>query len=155
MNSMENFFNYMTQTVPKEDLIIWFNIHNMYYERIELFGDIFKSLNFIITDTYLGNDYTDTRIVITQEDNDNHFNWCWEKLIENFRKENILINDEGDHKEYLKSFFNDTFYGENKIEMRKSIPKFLDDIFNMDKDFVKPDLDILTEYYKILQKYVN
>lgn len=155
MDSMENFFNYMTQTVPKEDLIIWFNIHNMYYERIELFGDIFKSLNLIINDTYLGNDYTETRIIITQEDNDNHFNWCWGKLVEDFRKENIIIDSEGDHKEYFKSFFNDTFYGENKSQVRLSIPKFLYDIFNMDKDFVKPDLDILTEYYKILQKYVN
>jgi hypothetical protein len=43
----------------------------------------------------------------------------------------------------------------NKSQLRLSIPNFLDDIFNMDKEFVKPDLDILTEYYKILQKHVN
>ena len=155
MNSMENFFNYMTQRIPKEDLIIWFNIHNMYYERIELFGDIFKTLNFIITDTYLGTDSNETKIMISKEDNDNHFDWCWEKMVEVFRKENIIIDKNGDHKEYFKSFFDDTFYGENKIQMRLSIPKFLDDIFNVDKEFVKPDLDILTEYYKILQKYIN
>lgn len=152
---MENFFNYMAQIVPKEDLIIWLNIHNMYYERIELYGDIFKSLNYIITDTYLDNDNTETKILITQVDNDKHFDWCWGKLIENFKRENIVIDLEGEHKEYFKSFFNDTFYGENKNKVRSSIPKFLHDIFNMEKDFVKPDLDILTEYYKILQKYIN
>jgi hypothetical protein len=152
---MENFFNYMTQTVPKEDLILWLNIHNMYYERIELFGDIFKTLYFIISDTYLGNEDNETKIIISQKDNDNHFNWCWEKLIDGFLKEDILIEEYGDHKDYFKSFFDDSFYGVNKSQLRLSIPNFLDDIFNMDKEFVKPDLDILTEYYKILQKHVN
>ena len=145
----------MTQPVSKEDLILWFNIHNMYYERIELFADIFKTLNFIITDTYLGNEYSETRIFMSKEDNINHFNWCWEKLIKGFEKENIIIDKQGDHRDYFNSFFNDTFYGENKENLRKSIPIFLNDIFNLDKEFIKPDLDILTEYYKIIQKYVN
>ena len=42
MTSMENFFNWMSKPIPREDIIIWFNVHNMSYEKIELFGDIFK-----------------------------------------------------------------------------------------------------------------
>ena len=42
---MENFFNWMAKPLPKDEIIIWFNIHNMTYEKIELYGDIFKSLN--------------------------------------------------------------------------------------------------------------
>jgi hypothetical protein len=103
----------------------------------------------------LGNEDNETKIIISQKDNDNHFNWCWEKLIDGFLKEDILIEEYGDHKDYFKSFFDDSFYGVNKSQLRLSIPNFLDDIFNMDKEFVKPDLDILTEYYKILQKHVN
>ena len=53
---MENFFNWMAKPLPKDEIIIWFNIHNMTYEKIELYGDVFKSLNHIILDTYLGDD---------------------------------------------------------------------------------------------------
>jgi len=31
---MENFYNWITQPVPKEDVEIWFNIHNMIPERV-------------------------------------------------------------------------------------------------------------------------
>ena len=53
---MENFFNWLSKPIPKDEIITWLNVHNMYYERIELYGDIFKSLNQIIIDTYLGSD---------------------------------------------------------------------------------------------------
>jgi len=152
---MENFFNYMTKVIPKDEIVIWFNIHNMYYEKIDLFGDVFKSLNYIILNTYMGNEYRETKIILTKEDDENHFNWCWNKLIKDFRKENILIGEDGEHKDYFKSFFNDTFYYQSDKETRESIDTFLNDIFDVHKDFIKPDLVILTEYYKILQKYVD
>ena len=155
MNSMENFFNYMVKTIPKDEIVIWFNIHNMYYEKIELYGDIFKSLNYIILHTYMGNEFRETKIILTKEDNDNHFSWCWNKVIDDFRKENIIISEEGEHRDYFESFFNDTFYNQPNKEERHSIHEFLDDIFNVNKSFIKPDLDILTEYYKIVQKYVD
>ncbi len=89
--SMENFFNWMSKPVPKDEVIIWFNVHNMNYEKIELFGDIFKGLNHIITDTYMGDDDGETKIYLTQEDKDKHFEWCWNKLISDFSSEKILI----------------------------------------------------------------
>lgn len=155
MNSMENFFYYMTKVIPKDEIVIWFNIHNMYYERIELFGDIFKTLNYVILDTHMGNEYQETKITMTEEDNNNHFDWCWKKVVEDFRKENIMIQLEGDHKEYLKSFFTDTFYNQKNKEVRESIHIFLDDIFNVEKEFVKPDLDILTDFYKVIKNNVD
>lgn len=152
---MENFFNYMTKTIPKDEIIIWFNIHNMYYEKIELYGDIFKSLNYVILETHMGNEYRETKIILTKEDNENHFEWCWDKIVEDFRKENIIIDKNGEHKEYFMSFFNDSFYNQPDKNTRESINNFLNDIFNVDKVFIKQDLDILTEFYRILQKYVD
>ena len=155
MTSMENFFNYMTKTIPKDEIIIWFNIHNMYYEKIEVYGDIFKSLNYIIVGTHMGDEYRETKIILTKEDNENHFAWCWNKMIDDFRKENIIIDEYGEHRDYFISFFHDTFYNQSDKKVRESIDTFLIDIFNVNKTFVKPDLDILTEFYKILQKYVD
>ena len=88
---MENFFNWITKPLPKDEIIIWFNIHNMTYEKIELYGDFFKSLNQIIMDTYLGDSISETKISLSPEDNLSHFKWCWNKTIGNFKKENIKI----------------------------------------------------------------
>jgi hypothetical protein len=95
----------MAKPLPKDEIIIWFNIHNMTYEKIELYGDVFKSLNQIILDTYLGDDISVTKIILSDDDKLSHFEWCWKKMISDFRKENILIKYDGEHKEYFKSFY--------------------------------------------------
>jgi uncharacterized protein YrzB (UPF0473 family) len=155
---MENFFNWISKPLPKEEVVIWFNVHNMIYERIELYGDIFKSLNQIILDTYMGesvNDSNETKISLTQEDNDSHFQWCWDKTINNFKRENILINPNGKHKDYLESFYMETFYNQFEKDIKESIPSFLDEIFDIFKPFSKSDLDMITEMYKLMEKNVK
>jgi hypothetical protein len=149
---MENFFNWMTKPLPKEELIIWFNVHNMTYEKIELCGDFFKSLNQIIMDTYLGDSTSETKISLSYDDNLSHFEWCWNKVIENFKRENIIIKSDGDHKDYFQSFFMDTFYNQTESSLKKSIPKFLNDIFDVGITYSKSDLDLLTELYKLIEK---
>jgi hypothetical protein len=149
---MENFFNWMTKPLPNEDIIIWFNIHNMNYEKIELYGDVFKSLNQIILDTYLGDTIFVTKIILTDEDNLSHFEWCWKKTIDNFKKEDIHIKYDGEHKDYFKSFYMDTFYNQNEEKIKDSIPKFLMDIFDVGVSYSKSDLDLLTELYKLIEK---
>jgi hypothetical protein len=64
---MENFFNWMTKPIPQDEVIIWFNIHNMTYEKIELYGDIAKSLTKIVMDTYLGESVSETKIMIDRK----------------------------------------------------------------------------------------
>jgi len=149
---MENFFNWMAKPLPKDEIIIWFNIHNMTYEKIELYGDIFKSLNQIIVDTYLGDDVSVTKIVLSDEDKVSHFEWCWKKMINDFRRENILIKYDGEHKEYFKSFYMDTFYNQPEDSVKQSIPKFLKEIFDVRYMYSKSDLDLLTELYKLIEK---
>jgi hypothetical protein len=155
MISMENFFNWMTKPVSKEEVIIWFNVHNMNYEKIELYGDIFMSLYKTAEDTYLGNDDTETKIFLSDEDKKLHFEWCWDKLIENFNRENILIRNKGDHRDYFESFFLDTFYNHKDNNLKVAIPDFLNDVFNLEKDFTKSDLEILTELYKLFEKNID
>lgn len=149
---MENFFNWMAKPLPKDEIIIWFNIHNMTYEKIELYGDVFKSLNHIILDTYLGDDISETRITLSDEDKESHFDWCWKKVIDDFRRENIIIKYDGEHKDYFKSFYMETFYNQNEVKIKNSIPKFLSDIFDVTMTYSKSDLDLLTELYKLIEK---
>ena len=158
MNSMENFFNWIAKPLPNDEVVIWFNVHNMIYEKIELYGDIFKSLNCVITDTYMGDsngDSPETKIVLSPDDKKSHFDWCWGKMVENFQKENIIITIDGEHKDYLKSFYMDTFYHQTQKNVKDSVPVFLNEIFNMSKPFSKSDLDMITEIYKMMEKNVK
>jgi hypothetical protein len=152
---MENFFNWMSKPIPQDEVVIWFNIHNMNYERIELYGDIFKSLNYVILDTYMGEETNETKISLSQEDKESHFEWCWNKMVEDFRRENIIIKHGGEHKEYFKSFFFDTFYNQSERNVKDSIPNFLVEVFDVEKPFSKSDLDILTELYKLMEKNIE
>jgi hypothetical protein len=158
MNSMENFFNWIAKPLPNDEVVTWFNVHNMIYEKIELYGDIFKSLNYIITDTYMGDsngDSPETKIVMSPDDKKSHFDWCWNRMIQNFQKENITITLDGEHKDYLKSFYMDTFYHQTQKNVKDSVPVFLNEIFNMSKPFSKSDLDMITEIYKMMEKNVK
>lgn len=155
---MENFFNWISKPVPSDEVTIWFNVHNMIYERIELYGDIFKSLDYIIRDTYMGDNFDDikeTKIIVSKEDDKNHFEWCWGKTITNFEKENVIIDNIGEHRDYVESFYFDTFYGQPDRMVRNSIPKFLNQIFDLTQQFTKSDLDMLTEFYKMMEKNVK
>ena len=149
---MENFFNWMAKPLPKDEIIIWLNIHNMTYEKIELYGDFFKSLNQTIIDTYLGDNTSETKILLSLNDNLSHFEWCWNKTIENFNKENIHFNSKGEHKEFYHKFFMDLFYNTDDKVIADNIEKFFKELFNEKKAFTKSDLDMLTDIYKRLNK---
>lgn len=152
MKSMENFFKWMSNPISKEEVVIWFNVNNLNYEKIELYGDFVKSLHHTIVDTYLGEEDFETKITLNEEDKIAHFEWCWTKVIEEFKKENITFKNEGQHKDYFKSFFLDSFYDGTRKTLKVAIPEFIDDVFNVDKPFTKSDLDILTELYNLLEK---
>lgn len=149
---MRNFFNWMVKPISNDEISTWFSVHNMTFEKIDLYGDIFKSLNHTIVDTYLGDMHPETKIQLSDEDNRSHFDWCWSKTIDAFKKENIIIKENGEHKDYLRSFFIDGFYNQKEILVKKSIGIFLLEIFDIGPTFSKSDLDLLTEVYKSMDK---
>ena len=155
---MENFYAWMMKPLDNDDVEVWFNVNNMIYEKRQLFSDFTFSLYFLIKTTYLGDsteDKSETKIILTQEEKLSHFEWCWNKTIESFSKENIKFNTKGEHKEYYEKFFMDLFYNsENKL-ITQNIEKFFDELFSEDKVFTKSDLDMLTEIYKLLNKNIS
>lgn len=151
---MENFYNWTMVPVPKDEVDIWFSVHNMIPEKIELYGDIVESLTTLVLETYLGEQTIETKIRMSDDDITNHFDWCWKKTLEGFEKENILIDSEGEHKDYVKTFFLDSFYYQKDSEIRSAVKLFVTDLFDIDKVFVKSDLDIITEIYKVFNRTV-
>jgi len=73
-------------------------------------------------------------------------------VIGDFKKENFDFKQEGQHKDYFKSFFMDSFYDGTQKKLKVAIPEFIEDVFDTDKPFTKSDLDILTELYLMFEK---
>jgi hypothetical protein len=153
---MENFFKWLSVPIDREELEVYFNMNNIIREKLDLFSDILHTLNIIIDETYLGNNITnDMYVSYSEEDKTKHFDWCWLKTIDSFKKENILLKENGEHKNYLKNFYLEIFYSKkNKVE-NVDISKFVSELFSIDGDFSKADLEILTELYKVLDKNIE
>ena len=151
---MDNFFNYITKNLEIEEVDVWFKVNNIIPEKMELYYDLSYSLYLLIQKTYLGNgeNNKETKVEMSEEDNTKHFNWCWNKTIENFNKENIKFQNDGDHYDYFFSLFNELYYKQNKETIRNSIDVFFLDLFNREKPFTQVDLDLIYNIYKTLDK---
>jgi hypothetical protein len=154
---MENFFNYITKPLTPEDVDVWFRSNNIIPEKLVLYYDFTRSLNMLIVKTYLGetDNTIETKITLSDEDNGNHFIWCWNRTLENFKKESINFYPEGEHLDYFKSFFDDTFYNQKNEEIRNAINDFFTDLFDTKKPFTKSDLDMISSLYKVLDKNID
>jgi hypothetical protein len=154
---MENFFNYITKPMKPDDVELWFKVNDIIYEKLELFSDFSHTLYILMSETYFDDHETpkETKIQLSDEDNVNHFKWCWNKTIEIFKQENITFKSEGDHYVYFKSFFDDIFYNQKEMSVKKSIDVFFNDLFNLDKPFTKSDLDMVSNIYKLLDKNIE
>lgn len=152
--TMDNFFNYVTKNLDPEEVDIWFRVNNIIPEKMELYYDLSFSLFFLIKTTYLGSseDGKETKVEMTQEDNVKHFDWCWNKILDNFHKENIMFEKQGEHRDYFFSLFQEIYYNQQKDIVRNSIDVFFNDLFNREKPFTQVDLDLIYNIYKTLDK---
>jgi len=151
---MENFYNYITKVVPSDEVDIWMKVNNIIPEKMELFSDFSQSLYDLMRITYLGESLNshETNISLTEEDNKKHFEWCWNKTIENFKKEKLFFDFEGEHYDYFNTFFKDIFYYQKEEKIKNSVKFFFSELFDIKKPFTKSDLDMINVLYKILDK---
>jgi hypothetical protein len=151
---MTNFFNYITKNIDPEQVDTWFRSNYIIPEKMELYYDFSYSIFLLIKITYLGslNNKNETNIEMTDEDNQKHFDWCWKKTIENFKKENINFTLEGEHYDYFLSLFSEIYYNQNSEDIKNSIDIFFNDLFNREKAFTQVDLDLIYNIYKSLDK---
>lgn len=85
------------------------------YEITELYGDYIHSLILLITETYLGDDITPDNQRI------NHFKWCWDKNISNFKEEGINFKDTKESYYYFLSLMVNSFYSVDKNDYEELV----------------------------------
>lgn len=143
MKRSEGYLEFVSSENFRNQAEVWYKAYNIIREKTELFHDFIVSLYDLIDETYLGADVT-----ITEADKKNHFIWCWNKVINNFSKESIDFKENGQHFDYLWLFFNEAYYLNDSKSNR--IKEYFDKLFQYDFKKTRSELDMLTEFYKIL-----
>jgi len=99
-----DFIEYISKNMEREDLILLYKINNITKERVDLFYDFTYSLNDLILKTYMGDDIT------IGGDKSKHFDWCWGKVVESFKKEGIYFLTTKELYNYFSTFYQESFY---------------------------------------------
>lgn len=144
-SNINNFLAYMNIPLTEEEINLVYRANNVNYERCILYSDFLESLFSLVYDTYLGEEY------INGDQELKHFNWCLNKVVENFKKENIHFKLKKEFKDMSFAYVKDIFYD----EMEKTINgdkmiKFWKHVFKYDGLKTKSDMDAFIEMYKIL-----
>lgn len=139
--------NYINKPMSKESILILYAAHDIKYEKCELYSDFILSLITLVFDTYLGDEITG------QIDQKNHFKWCWNKNVENFKLEGVYVDSLKLYK-YFFDFITQVFYTVPKLEYEKineNILKLWKYILDYNNTKSKSDLDTLIEVYKLFE----
>ena len=119
-------------------------------DRVEIYKDFTFNLLFYIMDYYLDKDtlYLDTDIK-------NHFMFCYNKVCDEFKKEEIDFTSNEELIDYFYAYYYHQLYKAEKIEPAAHYVKFWRDVFNIDKQRNKNILKILIELYTIFDKSIT
>ncbi len=151
---MTNFFDWISKPMNQDDVYNWYLANNITLELSELFRDFCFSLLNLINETYLGDTSIDDKykFKMTENQNKNHFKWCWDKTIKNFNKEkiNFIFNQEDFN--FFETLFFDLFYNQKDFEIIKNTIQFFEQIFNIKTKKTKADIEVFKDIYKVLER---
>lgn len=137
---------YINTPLSKESIAILYVANDIKFEKCELYSEFIASLILLVTDTYMGDDITNS------EEQRNHFQWCWKTTTELFKKENISIGDSTLYKYFLE-FMMEVFYPitQKKENSHEEMIKIWAYVFNYNNFKSKSDMDTLIEVYKLFE----
>lgn len=153
--NMDQFFNWLAKPMAPEEIHAWYMANNIVPEMSDLFRDFCFSFVDLMKQTYLGDSHGDskeTKIGMTQEEKSSHFNWCWNKTVENFEKENIKFIFNEEDMDYFQSFFFEVFYNQDDGQVRNELENFFTQLFDRKRLSTKSDLEMYTDVYKTMER---
>jgi len=147
MEKREEYSEFDITEKYKHQIDIWYRTYSINRDKIILFYDFLLSLHTLIDETFLGVD-----VLYKEIDQRGHFDWCWNKIIENFNKEKIFFKDKGNHYEYFWNFFFEAYYLSKIDEKESRISEYFYKLFDFRYVKSRSELDILTEVYKLFEQ---
>lgn len=124
-------------------------------DRVEIYKDFTLNLLYYIIDFYI-----DKESLSADEDIRNHFRWCFNKVCDEFKKENLDFTKNDALREYFYQFYYYQFYKLNPKESNHDnslefYEKFWRNIFDIDKQKNKSVINTLVEIYNVFDISVN
>lgn len=147
MNKNNKFLAYIKNTMTVEKVSLILTSNNITHDKCMLYGDFTQSLLMKVFDTYMGDDFT------CLDEQFNHFKWCWDKTIEDFKEEGIFLDGLTLYEYYLE-FCLEVFYcfEEKDDEFFIEILGIWKNLFNMSNQKTQSEVDTLIELYLIFEK---
>jgi len=126
--------------------------HYIIKDRVEVYKDF--SLNLL---RYIYKYYLDKESLNDDNDIRNHYTWCFNKVCDEFKEEDINFSDNDELKEYFFLYYYHEFYKKkNNSEISiEYFENFWRDIFEIDNQKNKNIINILIEVYTIYDKSIN
>lgn len=145
-----DFIEYISKPMKKDDILLMYRINNVIPERSALYLDFSHSLFDLIITTYMGDEIMDGKRV------KEHFDWCWKKTVESFKKEKIYF-ESTELYGYFFTLFLESFYSEpDKSEKNvNKILEFWQDIFKYSTSKTLSEIEAFIDLYKIFDKSLN
>lgn len=123
-------------------------------ERIEIYKDFVINLSNYIVDYYI-----DYESLYEDRDIYNHFDWCFNKVCDEFLLEGIDFKDNEKIRQYFKTFYYTNFYrAQNKPDLDISIEyfvKYWQILFDIEKLKNKNVITMMVELVGAFDKSVN
>lgn len=130
------------------DVVKKFKSHNILKERVDLYNDFSINLLHKIYETYLGENYIDTKFKIN-----GHYNWCFGKVLEEFDDQEISFYHNDSLYDYFLTYYYDQFYKREKQYPISHHKKVWNNMFNHKKNNkLKGEFELLVELYLIFDK---
>jgi hypothetical protein len=157
MNSdkFKGFFDWLAKPMDQEDIDAWYLANNIIPEYTELFRDFCMGFIKLLKETYLGDDdlnNNQSKIVMSEKQKKEHFKWCWNRVINNFNKENINFIFVDEDYYFFESFFYDIFYKQEDSKMKESMDNFFSQLFDDKYKKAKSDIEVFTDLYKAFER---
>lgn len=151
LKNVIDLIDFVYRPVEKEEVLYLYKINNVNQQRVELYLDFILSLYKTVTTTHLGDD------TMGGEDNQKHFNWCWQKVLNSFKLEDITFKDNEEFNTYFNEVFLEFFY-EVDDKSENNIKPFLDlyiHNFTYNSIKTKSELESFFDLYKIFDKSIG
>ena len=123
-------------------------------DRVEIYKDF--ALNLLYT---INHYYIDYESINSDEDIRNHFNWCFNRVCDEFLFERIDFTKNNELREYFRAYYYHQFYkAQTNVNQDTSLAyyeRFWRTIFEIERQKNKNLINILIEIYTIFDKSIN
>lgn len=145
------FLNYINKPLSEGVINQLYSNNNIMFERSQIYQDFILSLISLVCSTYMGDDITNENQKIA------HFNWCWNKTVNNFGKEGIDFSGNVELYEYFLNFMIETFYTAKRKsdKLHLNLLKLWSYLFEIATPKTHSDIDSFVEVYGLFDASIK